>query len=567
MKRALCIWFSQWPLQRIATRGELDAQASVVLYQLNSAGGARVTAYCRHLASAAAAGWLHDTSSGIHPGMPLAEATALAMNITGCKSGLQLHLEISDPWSDRRALEALADECLCFAPTVGVEDAPEPDSLLLDVTGIDRLCGGEEILARQIVTDLRARGFVVRVAIADTPGAAWAMAHFAPLQRTPLNSAETCDADHEEDAILAALAEPLFVPSGKSRSSLGLLPPASLRLPPETCALLAELGIWQVDQLLGLRRDTLLARFGPLVLLKLDQSLGIAAEAIVARAVPPEWSFEWLLEHPTGRREMIEWVSEQLIARLCAALVRERRGLLRLSCRFVPERGSALEFVVGFYHPSASERYVSELVRLKLESVRFHEPLMVVRFEAIALGMLEFQQRNFLAGDEVSHKAPSSLVTLIDRLSNRLGAQNVVRPWLLAGAQPEFTCQYRPVASLKKQQTKQMTATRKKASGSDTLHRELRSSRPGDRPLWLEPEPLALAVTSVVPDGPPLMFRLYGYEHRIARTWGPERIETGWWRSRCVRRDYYQIETRTGLRYWLFRELNTGRWYLQGMFV
>jgi protein ImuB len=72
---------------------------------------------------------------------------------------------------------------------------------------------------------------------------------------------------------------------------------------------------------------------------------------------------------------------------------------------------------------------------------------------------------------------------------------------------------------------------------------------------------------SVAPEGPPARFRLAGRDRRIARTWGPERIETTWWRGACVRRDYYQVETTTGGRYWLFRDLNTNHWFLHGMFT
>jgi protein ImuB len=78
--------------------------------------------------------------------------------------------------------------------------------------------------------------------------------------------------------------------------------------------------------------------------------------------------------------------------------------------------------------------------------------------------------------------------------------------------------------------------------------------------------PLAVEAWSVVPDGPLLRFRWSGGEERVARSWGPERIETGWWRGRAVRRDYYQIETATGRRYWLFRRLDDRQWFLHGWF-
>jgi protein ImuB len=85
------------------------------------------------------------------------------------------------------------------------------------------------------------------------------------------------------------------------------------------------------------------------------------------------------------------------------------------------------------------------------------------------------------------------------------------------------------------------------------------------RPLFLRP-PLALDVVSVVPDGPPITFRFQGRLYRIAHHWGPERIETGWWRGGSVRRDYYRVQTEDGLRFWLFRRIEDGKWHLHGEF-
>ena len=77
---------------------------------------------------------------------------------------------------------------------------------------------------------------------------------------------------------------------------------------------------------------------------------------------------------------------------------------------------------------------------------------------------------------------------------------------------------------------------------------------------------MPLAVVAVVPDGPPVHFPWQGHPQRIAHMWGPERIETGWWRNRLVGRDYYRVEAADGRRYWLFRRLRDGQWFLHGMF-
>lgn len=535
-----------------------------MLYELHSSGAAKVVAYGSRLSSAAAALWRH-APDGIRPGMPLAEATALAVRRGLGETGEVPHLELADPLADRLAIEELAEWCGQFAPTVGLEESQTPESLLLDVTGLGRLSGGEEALARRVIAAFAERSLAVRVALADTLGAAWAAAHFAVL--------ECVREGPEETAILSALAEPVIVEPGKAREAIAALPPAALRLPQETCALLAELGLRELGQIAALRRETLLARFGPLVLARLDQACGAAPEAIVARAAPAEWTFEWLFEHPTGRREMIQWTVEQLIGRVCQALAREGRGLLRLECRFEPEQGHAERFVVGLYRPSASPEHVGELVRLKLERLRFREPLASIRLRVLALARLEFRQREFFAAHE-SRDSPQELAALVDRLSNRLGAHAVARPWLLASAQPEFACQYRPVCSLKDKiprQSRGLTREPRKppdrsGKASPESAAVAGSQAPGARPVYLEPQPRALVAISVAPEGPPVQFRHAGRDERIVRVWGPERIETSWWRTRCVRRDYYQVETERGERYWLFRELNSGQWFLHGTF-
>jgi protein ImuB len=93
-----------------------------------------------------------------------------------------------------------------------------------------------------------------------------------------------------------------------------------------------------------------------------------------------------------------------------------------------------------------------------------------------------------------------------------------------------------------------------------------RGKLPLSRPMCLLPQPLAIEVWSIVPDGPPVRFKWAGRTHRIGRSWGPERIETGWWRSRDVRRDYYRVETDDGRRFWLFRRVPEGDWFLHGSF-
>jgi protein ImuB len=592
-------------LAKLAGGDALERNCAVILYSTRAGQSPRVAHYAANLQTAAAGPWL-ARRLGIRLDMPLAEARAL---ITATEPP---RVEAVDRLADRAELEALAQWCQRFSPTVALDEGAwdggtaderdEPESLLLDATGIGELFGGERALAHQIVQAFAQRQLAARVAMADTWAAAWALANFAPLELaskpvpggTPARSASEgtsrvalprlrfglvgeYNADPNAAAILAALASPVIVPAGQTSAAIGPLSIQALRLPQETCGLLAELGIERIEQLMRVRRSTLRSRFGPAVLDALDRATGAAAEALDAQAAPAELEFEHLLEHATSRREMIEWVLEQLIERACATLAAQERGLLRFECRFESEAGTSAGFIVGLYRPSAQRRHVGELVRLKLERLRLQRSVTAVRLSVLATDRLErVQQEMFVPEDAVARDAPREVAALVDRLSNRLGSRRVLGVQPSAGALPEFACRFEPMASLtsgrRKKSTTAKTRTRKAQPGKTRAEKnQPRVSDaprpPGDRPLYLEPRPVAVSVVSVAPEGPPMQFRLAGREHRTSRVWGPERFETAWWRSRCVRRDYYQVETGTGQRFWMFRQLATGRWFLHGEFA
>jgi len=93
--------------------------------------------------------------------------------------------------------------------------------------------------------------------------------------------------------------------------------------------------------------------------------------------------------------------------------------------------------------------------------------------------------------------------------------------------------------------------------------------------LFVRPEPIdALAE---VPDGPPLRFRWRRALHEVIAAEGPERIEGAWWSehdrpvSGNLARDYFHVEDKTGLRFWLFRAGLPGdpppRWFVHGVFA
>jgi protein ImuB len=240
---------------------------------------------------------------------------------------------------------------------------------------------------------------------------------------------------------------------------------------------------------------------------------------------------------------------------------------LRLACEFRCQSAPPVPMLVSLYHPTANPRHLWDLTRLQLDRLQFPGPVEKIRLAVLLAARLASHQLELFQGE---HKAGDQrqLALLIDRLSNRLGPAAVASAQLLPDAQPEYACRYEPL-------TGQMGATgsasvRKKASGirarkkSAAIGSSAQSLK--ERPLLLEPNPIPLAVLSVVPNGPPIRFHWQGAWQRVAKTWGPERIETGWWRGRQIHRDYYRVETTAAHRFWLFRH-GDGKWFSHGIFA
>lgn len=485
-----------------------------------------------------------------------------------------MHVELYDPAADRRKMEQFAEWCEKFSPIVGLEstDKPadgelvEPESLLLDVTGLAPLFGGEEALLRKVVTEFAERGYTARAAVADSIGAAWGVARFA----------------HSSNDESSAMT--LVIPVGQSSTALAPLPLAALRLPAGTIALLQQLGIQQVSQLFSLPRASLSSRFGDSLILRMDQALGRVREVIVAHRPPPTFHAEWLLEYPTAQRELVELITRQLIERVSHLLIEQNRGAIRLeiclrcvaeeeivdSARSQPvpsdeakaneatfgERKATIPvlFRVGLFRPTAVASHLWDLAQLQFEQTHWPGPVERITVQAPLTASLGVRQGQLF--EDGIRDGQRQLTGLIERLSNRLGMECVLQPRVVADAQPDRACRYVPLAG---------RLNVRPGKGPAEEKRQIRY-RVLDRPLFLQHPPLPLQVLTAVNQKPPARFRDEHHWHAVIRYWGPERIETGWWRGKSVRRDYYRVETETGLWFWIFCQLDDAQWFLHGRY-
>lgn len=473
---------------------------------------------------------------GVRKGMPLAEASALVGKSE--RQTEKLHSLPYDPAVDRAALEKLARFSERFTPLVGLDTALPPESLLLEITGCERFFHGPAALAQQIQSNFQEQGYRVRVAVAGTVGGAWALSHYA------------CSGSQE--------GKPLVVLE-QLEAMLYPLPVACLRLTTAIVQTLQQLGIFTVGQLAALPRDGLASRFGSELLLRWQQALGEVSEVVQPYRGLPDLHAEWDFEAPTGRLPLVEQVShrllEQLISRFPAGYGAQQ---LTLTVHGVDGRQNQVNIEV--YTPAACGHHWSQLLRLRLEPVRLEAPVGKVSLHVRRLAPLETRQIELFAG--TTRERPEELADLLDRLSSRLGRQAVLRARPVAQAQPEHACQYLPVLQEGKEKSSRRPRAKKAGFSESTTVDECWQHRPAK----LAPDPVPVTVVSVVPDGPPLRIRWSSRDDRFLRIWGPERIETGWWRGPKIARDYYRVETEQGNHLWLFRQRDDGRWFVHGWF-
>ena len=520
------MYFPKWPLQRLCCdRPELRDKPIAVASRNGARGGPHIV-LCSDLAS----------RSGVRAGMPVAEAKAVNPG---------LFVEVEDPDKDKLALEQLAEWAGRYSPIVGLEEGTEPQSLFLDVTGCAGCFRGEDRLAdlaTQQPLTLSPRGgederWIVRVAIADSVGAAWALAHYG-------NS-------------------PCVIGTRDTEKALFPLPVAALRLPAHVVQALALLGIERVESLAMLPRAGIAARFGSIVLQKLDQAMGRSPEVIAPHLQLSEAEAYYSFDYPTDRVELLHRTLDLLTENIHVILESRNQGARQVECWLYHEVAEPIRLEVSLFRPSRSPLHIGNLLRIRLEQLRLSELVSALRLRVPVAEFLSDNQTEFL--DTQKWQDERTLSALIDRLSSRLGPAAVNRAALIPDAQPEYAYRFQPMtqAKVSDQKTTKSRKTRKRANASSE---SLPRSNLLYRPLRLWPAPQPVQAVSLIPDGPPLRFGWQGEEYRVVHTWGPERIETGWWRGPDIHRDYYVVATHLGTRFWLFRRHEDGRWFLHGSF-
>ncbi len=447
--------------------------------------------------------------AGVRAGLSLAHARVL---LAGCTA----HVGDEDRAGDENALRALARwAARRWSPIVGVDGV---DGLLMDTTGCDHLFGGDAGLVASVERGVRALGLTPRVAVASTIGAAWAVARFAEGSRG-------------------------IIAPGMERQALAPLPTPALRLDPEAVESLADVGIERVGQVLDVARGALPSRYGPELLRRIDQALGLAYEGI--ERVGEEGVIEAWRELPGGttRLESVEGVVRLLLEEIAGKLAARESALRGLDAAFERLGGEPRRLSIRVAQPTRDAKHLWSLLRPHVERLDMGFGVERIGLRVVGCARVAHRQGS-LAGDD-AWRSEREVGALLDTLASRLGRERLFRVEPLPRHHPErsFRC----------------------VPGDEGAARAAPPCPPpGPRPSRLIDPPAPAQAVALTPDGPILRLRWARHEHRVVSSIGPERIGPQWWRGREPTRDYYRVQDERGRWLWIFRELESSRWFVHG---
>lgn len=485
-RRIVSLWFPRLASDRALRRNPVAGPFVLTRHLANTQ---RI--HCLNAAAAA---------QGLYHGMPFSEARAFCPG---------LRVQPADPAGDALLLQGLRRWALRYCPWAGLED---PDGLVLDITGAAHLSGGESALLADLRARLTGAGFQVRLGLADTRGAAWALAH------------------HGE-----GIAAP-----GDAAGALRDLPVAALRLEEATVTILQRLGLRSIGALAAAPRAPLARRFGPDLLMRLDQAMGAQPEAITPLSDPPRPAVRLTLPEPIGLISDVMAGLARLLAALCARLAAQGLGarVLVLGLRRV-DRGSG-QVPLRLARAMRDPDRILPLFAHGVDAVDAGFGIDQLRLEAVVVEPMPMEQLGS------APRADESLDLLISRLGTRVGLENVQRFRPADSHLPERSFVTLPVAD----------------AGAVAPWRIT-----GPRPQQIFP-PESIPASGAAP---PARFRWRRMTLSTARVTGPERIAPEWWHRdagwETGLRDYWRVATHQGPRLWLFHTPQVPGWFVQGEFL
>ncbi len=242
--------------------------------------------------------------------------------------------------------------------------------------------------------------------------------------------------------------------------------------------------------------------------------------------------------------EAVTLTVQELIGELIQRLLLTESGVRRIHLELTRAEAPPVTYEITLGKPSRNGKHLWSLLRPKVEAMNLGYGVEAVTLTAPWVEVIRHVQQD--AWDARSGNK-QQVEELIDTLTNRLRREQVLRLRAHESHMPERAQVFEPVSE---EQSK---------NGAAVI---VLAERPS---LLLElPEP-AQAV-ALLPDHPPARICWRGTEHHLISGSGPERIITEWWQDRGLStRDYFKVQTEDGQWLWVYRELETSRWFVHGL--
>jgi protein ImuB len=391
-------------------------------------------------------------------------------------------------------------------------DSPSHDSssLWLELSASGSLFGSHTALIANIEAELTQLRHRFALGVAPTPEGAALLARAAT------------GAQLAHDVLRAWTLEEL-------RACIGPLPLALLALEAEVLHGLHAAGLRSVAQVLSLPAAALARRFEPGVSRYLQQLMGEIPDPRPAWQLPQIYRTRVDFDDDVHDSVALLFPLQRLLQEFQGYLRATDRAVQRFTLKLLHRRTAVSLLDIGLSQPGRDATQLTSLVRERLSTLALAEPITALILEA-----LEFVSPNIVQSDCFGSEAQKlqDLRQVLDRLTARLGPQQMQRLQLRADHRPEHAAAIMPAFT-----------------SHDTATREI-ASHPFQppRPCWLLSEPRRIPA-------PTAMLR------------GPERIEAGWWDGDDATRDYYVVRGSAGERLWVFQDLHDGQWYLQGLWA
>lgn len=442
-----------------------------------------------------------------------AKGVTVGMTATRARARcLELHCLRWEPARHADAARALTQRLGAASPLVTPTD--EPGCFWLDARGMRHL-GGEVGLLARIRAIMAEAGFpTVRLGVADTAGAARAMARHP---RPP---------------------DPPLVPPGDDAAFLGELPLQALDLEANLLKVLHQLGVRTVAGLRALPPGSLEARFGPTGRSAVDRAL--ARDARRPEGAPPGDlpAATWVLELPVDQTEPLLFGLRHLLHSVSGKLIQAGLSATRLVMLFSLDDGGIRREILQPTRPLHHEAGLFELLRDRLERLTFDSPVVELQVQVQDAQPAVPQQVHI----DAARFDPVALEGALNRLQGRFGEAVVMVPQARDDHRPEVAGVWVPVTQAPLAPARVGEAPPDEPAA---VHRMLPA-----------PEPLDVQVDS---DGRPVAARLGGRWQPV-QAHGPERLSGHWWENPFAREDWRLAFA--GQVLWVSRERDG--WWLRG---